>query len=437
MAFFERSALNPGVKGREVAAWAMYDFANSGYTTVVLTAVFNAYFVGVVAANAEWATFVWTLALSISCVLVMVTMPAIGAYADAHAAKKRLLLFSTVGCVLSTALLYFAQPGTVALAVLAIIVSNYFYSIGESLTAAFLPELSKPEALGKVSGWGWSFGYFGGMLSLGLCLAYVLTSQAKGATAAEFVPVTMLITAVIFGLASVPTFVLLRERATPLAIAPGQGVANTFARLKRTWNEAQNFKDFVLLLICGVFYQAGIAVVIALAAIYAEQAMKFTQIQTMILIFLVNIASALGAFGFGYAQDRIGHKRALQWTLVTWIAMVLLAGLTSTVFWFWVAATLAGLCMGSSQSCGRAMVGVLTPADRLGEFYGLWTLAVRLAAIVGPLTYGAVTWVTGGNHRLAILTTGLFFVAGLVVLAKINVGRGESVARAALADVPA
>ena len=435
MAFFERAALNPGVRGREVAAWAMYDFANSGYTTVVITAVFNAYFVGVVGAGAQWATFAWTAALSVSCLLVMVTMPAIGAYADAHGAKKRLLLLSTIGCVASTAALYFAQPGTVVLAIVAIIVSNYFYSIGESLTAAFLPELSRQEALGKVSGWGWSFGYFGGMLSLGLCLAYVLSAQARGEKAAEFVPVTMLITALIFAVASVPTFVLLRERARPQpgAQAAGAGVADAFQRLRRTWSEARHFKDFQLLLVCGVFYQAGIAVVIALAAIYAEQVMKFAQSQTMMLVFLVNIASALGAFAFGYTQDRIGHKRALQWTLVGWIVMVLLAGLTSTVAWFWLAATLAGLCMGSSQSCGRAMVGVLAPSDRLAEFYGLWTLAVRLAAIIGPLTYGIVTWVTGGNHRLAILVTSLFFVVGLLVLSRIDVRRGERVARTILA----
>ncbi|MGE0807075.1 MAG: MFS transporter, partial [Burkholderiaceae bacterium] len=195
----------------------MYDFANSGFTTVVLTAVFNAYFVGVVAGNAPWATLAWTAALALSSLLVIVTVPGIGAYADAHARKKRLLLFCTIGCVLGTAALGFAQPGTVAAALVAIIVASYFFSIGDSLIAAFLPELARPHALGKVSGWGWSFGYFGGMLALGLSLAYVLSAQAAGRTAAEFVPMTMWITATLYAVAAIPVFALLREHTPPQA----------------------------------------------------------------------------------------------------------------------------------------------------------------------------------------------------------------------------
>lgn len=451
MAIFDRDALNPGVAPREVFAWSMYDFANSGFTTVVLTAVFNAYFVGAVAGNAPWATLAWTGALALSSLLVILTMPAIGAWADARGAKKPLLLATTIGCVLGTAGLALAQPGSVALAIALVVLANWFYNTGESLIAAFLPELARPHALGKVSGWGWAFGYFGGMLTLGLSLAWVLSAQARGETAAQFVPVTMLITAAVFALASVPTFLVLRERARPQAVAIGAamagqamagqaesapagqaGAADAFARLRRTWRESGRFVDFRRLLVCGAFYQAGIAVVIALAAVYAEQAMGFKQTQTMALVFVVNIASALGAFGFGYLQDRLGHRRALALTLGGWIAMVLVAGLGTSLAMFWLAAVLAGLCMGSSQSCGRAMVGALAPAGRLAEFFGLWAMAVRVAAIVGPLTYGLVTWLTAGNHRVAILCTGLFFVAGLVLLSGIDMARGARAAREAV-----
>jgi UMF1 family MFS transporter len=145
----------------------------------------------------------------------------------------------------------------------------------------------------------------------------------------------------------------------------------------------------------------------------------------MALIFLVNVAAAIGAFGFGYVQDRIGHRRALALTLVGWIVMVLIAALTRSVVMFWLAAVLAGLCMGSSQSCGRAMVGYLTPASQLGEFFGLWALATRLSAVIGPLVYGAVTWMTSGNHRLAILATGGFFVLGLWLLRGLDMARGR------------
>lgn len=426
MGLFDRRHLNEGVRPREVFAWAMYDFANSGYTTVVLTAVFNAYFVGVVAGRASWATLAWTLALSVSYALSMVVMPPLGAWCDVRASKKRVLAASTAACVAATAALAAAGPGDVWLAVAAIILSNFFYTVGESLTAAFLPEIARGDALGKVSGWGWSFGYFGGMLTLGLSLAYVLSAQKAGQSAPQFVPVTMLITAGIYALASLVTFAWLRERAIPREGAKGEGVGVAFRRLAETWHEARRYGDFARLLACGACYQAGIAVVITLAAVYAEEVMHFKQAQTMLLVFLVNIASAVGAFAFGYWQDRLGHKRALTVTLWGWVLMVVLAYAATTAAVFWAAAVVAGLCMGSSQSCGRAMAGSLMPQDRLAEFYGLWGFATRLASIVGPITYGAVTWMTAGNHRLAILTTGVFFVVGVAILATVGERRGRA-----------
>jgi MFS transporter, UMF1 family len=150
----------------------------------------------------------------------------------------------------------------------------------------------------------------------------------------------------------------------------------------------------------------------------------------MLLIFLVNIAAAAGAFAFGFWQDRIGHVKALSVTLWGWIAMTLLALAATTPGPFWVAAVLAGLCMGSSQSAGRALAGLFAPPARLAEFYGLWTFAVRLAAIVGPITYGLVTWATGGNHRIGIASTGVFFVIGLLLLRGVDAPRGRAAAEA-------
>lgn len=429
MALFPQDALNPGVRKREVFGWAMYDFANSGYTTVVITAVFAAYFVGGIAGKAPWATFAWTAALSVSYAIVMLTMPSLGAYADLRAAKKKLLMLVTGACVLSTAALSLAQPGSVVLAMLLIIVSNTFYSYGESLTAAFLPELARPHAMGKVSGWGWGFGYFGGMLTLGICLAYVLWAQKQGVPAHEFVPVTMLVTAAIYGLASLATFRLLRERAEPNPQALRQGgLGASLQQLQQTFRQARRYRDFMWLMACAVFYQGGVAVAVALAAIYAEQVIGFQPQETMVLIFVLNLAAAGGAFAWGYLQDRIGHKLALGSTLVGWIATCVIAALTTTKGGFWWAAAIAGLCMGSSQSAGRAMAGMFAPRRQSAEFFGLWTFAIRAASIVGPLTYGAITWATGGNQRTAILSTAALFVIGLVLLAKVDVRRGREAA---------
>jgi UMF1 family MFS transporter len=425
--------LATGVKKREVWAWAMYDFANSGYTTVVITAVFNAYFVGVVAGNAPWATFAWTLALSASYLLIMLTAPLIGAHADARAAKKRWLAATTIGCVLGTAGLALAGPGGLVVAVVFLVLSNYCFGSGENLIAAFLPELAEGDSLGKVSGWGWSLGYLGGLFSLGACLAYVTWAQGQGQGAAEFVPVTMLITAVLFALASLPTFLFLRERATPLSVDHIPGFGAALERLRETWHHARRFPDMRRFMLCIVFYQAGIQAVIALAAIYAEQAMGFQTADTIKLVFLVNITAAIGAFVFGHLEDRIGHVRAIGATLVGWIVMVLLAWGAEGAAMFWVAANIAGFCLGASQSAARALVGALAPPARHAEFFGLWGLAVKFSSVLGPLTYGIVTWITGGDHRLAILVTGAWFVVGLLILRGVDAERGR---RAALESEP-
>jgi UMF1 family MFS transporter len=399
----------------------MYDFANSAYTTVVITAVFSAYFVAGVAGNAPWATFAWTAALSVSYAAILVTGPLIGAWADAHAAKKVLLLITTLGCVLFTVLLYFAQPGTVVMALVFLILSNYFFGAGENLIAAFLPELADSRAMGRVSGWGWSFGYLGGLVALGICLVYI-TAQA-GRPASETVPVTMLITAAFFALAAVPTFLWLRERAVPQ-----RQNEKAWARLMQTLRHSRQYRDLRLFLFCILFYQAGVTAVVSLAAIYAAEVMKFTMQQTIVLILVVNITAAIGAFGFGYLQDRVGHVRAVAITLAGWIVMVVVAGLSTTASSFWLAANLAGLCMGSCQAAGRAVVGYLAPPARLAEFFGLWGLAVKAASIFGPLTYGAVTLVFAGNHRLGIFVTGIYFVIGLALLRRIDVERGRAAA---------
>ena len=405
----------------------MYDFANSGYTTVVITAVFSAYFVAEVAGNAPWATFAWTAALAASYALVMLTAPVIGAYADARAAKKRLLAVTTLGCVTFTAGLALAGRGDVATGVALIILSNFFFGTGENLIAAFLPELAEGEGMGRVSGWGWSLGYLGGLVALGACLVYVTYAQAQGMPATVFVPVTMLITAAIFALASLPTFLLLKERAVA-RLGAGLPVRAAFAQLRETLRTAHRYRDLRRFLLCLVFCQAGIQTVIALAAIYAQQAMGFTTRDTLLLILVVNVTAALGAFAFGYVQDHLGHVRTIVLTLIGWIITVLLAWAAEGLALFWVAANLVGLCLGSSQSAGRALVGYLSPPGRQAEFFGLWGLAVKFSSILGPLTYGLVTWLSGGDHRLAILITGAYFVAGIFIIKGVDTVRGRAAA---------
>ncbi len=434
MAQHRSPTLKPGVLRREAWAWAMYDFANSGYTTVVITAVFNAYFVATVAGNTPWATLAWSGALALSYALIILTAPVLGAYADLACAKKRLLAISTLGCVLGTAALALVGPGDLALGMALVVASNFFFGTGENLIAAFLPELARGRAQGRLSGYGWGLGYLGGMLTLGLCLAYVAHAQGQGHTAQQFVPVTMLITAGMFALAALPTFVFLRERggADRGASFPVSGhglrltdIHQAYLRVLDSLGHARRFRDLFRFLICIVFYQAGVQAVIALAAVYAQQAMGFDTRDSILLILAVNVTAAIGAVAFGHIQDRIGHRPAIALTLAGWLQTVLLAWFATGPALFWLAAHLAGLSLGASQSGGRALVGYLSPLPHRAEFFGLWGMAVKLSSILGPITYGAAVWLTDGAHRPAMLTLGVFFVAGLLLLATVDVQRGR------------
>ena len=407
----------------------MFDFANSGYTTVVITTIFNAYFVSVVARNQDWGTFAWTATLAVSYALIIITAPILGIYADVYAAKKRMLFFTTIGCIFFTLLLSFVGPGDLWLAIFLIIFANFFFGSGENLIAAFLPEIAKSTSLGKISGWGWSLGYIGGIVSLGCSFAYVHWAQEQGQQSELFVPVTLLITAFLFAVSCTPTFLYLRERAQPQQLLHNHSVVSeVFSRLGNTIKQVRNFRDLTRFLICLIFYQAGIQTVVVTAAIYAQQVMSFDHSDTILLVVLVNVTAALGAFVFGNIQDRIGHIPTIALTLIGWMIMIILAWGAQDRTMFWIAANIAGLCLGASQSAGRALVGYFSPLLRRAEFFGLWGLAVKLSSIIGPITYGLVSWISQGDHRLAMLITGSYFIIGLLILMGVNVQRGRHAA---------
>ena len=415
---------------RELLAWAFYDFANSGYTTVVLTTIYGAYFVAVVAGAVDarspgTATLLWTCAVAVANFCVLLSGPVVGSIADHLATKKRFLLFTTVICVVATALLGFAGPGDLALAMGLLIVSGIAFASGENLIAAFLPEITSSERMGRVSGYGWSLGYLGGLLTLGCCLAYINWATRHGQQAVDYVPVILLITAGIFALAAAPTFLWLRERAKPQPLPAGLSHLRLGLRqVRRTLVHAAHYRDLFRFLCCLVAFQSGVATVVVIAAIYAQEVMGFDSQQLILLIMVVNLTAAGGAFLFGFAQDRYGSVLTLAVAIAIWVLAICVVLLADTAGDLWLAGNLMGLAMGGSQAGGRALIGRLTPVTRSAEFFGLWGLAGRAAAILGPLSYGAVSRLTGGDHRLALLSTLFFFVAGLLLLLSVDEERG-------------
>jgi len=419
---------------KELLAWALYDFANSGYTTVVQTTIFSAYFVGVVAGAAQDATpglstLLWSLAIGIANLIVMIGGPLIGAIADQRACKKRFLLISSVGCILSTALLAIVGPGDIGLGMMMVTLSAVMFAFGENLIAAFLPEIVAEKNMGKMSGYGWSLGYLGGLLTLGICLAYITWAKQQELPETHFVPVTLLITAAIFAMTATPTFLWLRERAMPVALT--QGLSNlqiSYARLAHTFKEAARFRDLLWFLITLGVYQSGVSTVVVLSAVYAREVMGFDTPSLIMLIMVVNVTAAVGAFICGHLQDRIGSVPTLAITLLIWIVAVMVALVADQPAHMWIAGNIIGLAMGASQAVGRALVSKFSPTERAGEFLGLWGFVNRFSAIIGPLSYGLINYWSHGNHRMSLLSTLTFFIVGLVLLLKVNESRGKAAA---------
>ncbi|MBX9695466.1 MAG: MFS transporter [Cyanobacteria bacterium] len=403
---------NAKITSREILSWAMFDVANSSYVTVVNTAIFNAYFVGVVAGSlgAGKATFLLTVCIAISNALIVLTAPIVGTIADFSASKKKLLFFSSVSLVIGTLLLVTIGPGEVALAVCVLALSNFMYGTGENLIAAFLPEIASQENMGRVSAFGWTLGYFGGLVTLGLCLAYVAWAEGQGQKSSDYVPITMLIVAAIFSIASTPTFLVLKERAKAIQLPDGKNYFQVgFDRLKETIGRASHYRDLFVFLLALMSFTAGSTTVAIMAAVFAKEVMGFKTSDTILMLMMSQVAGSAGAYSFGALQDKLGSVKTVALSLVVWIIAVGTVLLAQDRTVFWCAAVLMGAAMGASQSAGRALVGQFSPPERSAEFFGLWGLAVKLAAIIGPIVYGGLTYLTGGNYRLGLVSTILFF----------------------------
>lgn len=397
----------PPVKTREIFGWCCYDFANSAFTTIIITVVYAVYFTGVVAEGDARAPGWWGTALAVSQLAVIVLAPLIGALADVTACKKRWLMTMAVACAAATMALFFAGPGDIWLALALVVLANIAFSLGENLCASFLPEISTPENVGRISAYGWSFGYLGGLLSLVLALVIINSGEGR-------VPWTFVMTGGFFLLAVLPTL-MLRERArrrTPPKSTAAWRLG--WAQLVQMKRELPKHRTLLIFFGSMLLFMAGLTAVVAFASVFATTVLGMTQAEIIGLFVLLQLAGVAGAYGFGVLQDRAGPRLALVLSLLQWIVVCVWAAFCTTKTEFYVIGVLAGSAMGSLQSGARAVVATLTPPGRAGEFFGYWGFFGKLAAVIGQPVFG---WLAAWHgYRTAVLANAGFFVAGLVVL---------------------
>ena len=410
------------VPRREVWSWAMFDFANSSYTTIVVSVAFGVYFTRLVAPK-DSADFLWGLGILLGNLIVLLVSPVIGAIADDSGRKKLFLAGTYATCVVGTALLWFATPGHVASAMVFFVLSFVGFSFGENLAAAFLPEISTPETIGRISGLGWGLGYFGGLL----CLVLVRPLIRGGYTLENLanLRLTWIVTALFFLVAALPTFLILRERAPRGTGSAMEYVRAGFRRLADTGRSVRHFSELVKFLSVFFLYSMGLTSVIAFAGIFAVNTLGFTPDEQIVLFIALQLTSAGGAFAFGFLQDRLGAGRTIQIALVLWILVCGGTWLCYTKGLFWIIALIAGLGIGSLQSVSRGLVGLFSPVEKSGEFFGFWGLAGKGAYMLGPPIFGAISSATG-SQRIAMLSTALFFVVGFIGMFFIDERRGHA-----------
>ncbi len=440
---FQARKERPRAPKKEIFGWAMFDFANQAYTLLIITVIFPVLFTTVIVGDGgddyRLGNLLWSIALSISYLMVVLTGPVLGAIMDFRASKKRFLFYSYIVTVISSSALYLVEPGMIILGVILLVISNYAYSIGETIIAAFLPNLGPPKDMGKISGFGWSIGYVGGLFSAGFVILYLGEPTADNFDRIRFVgPLAGLF----FLLAAIPTFVWLREYGEKQRLPRGESyVSLGFSRLGRTINEIGKFKDLSVFLISVFFEMAGIYIVISFTFIYGDQIVQWDEEVRILMFVIVQITAAVGAFLFGFVQDKIGALVTNIFILFLWFVGVM--GIYSVLditewlnaafqaefeeqYVFLFIGLIAGLCLGSSQSASRTLVSLFTPDAKAAEFFGFWGLFYKMAGIFGVIGLGLLQAQIGLQKSL-LFCAALFLIA-MVICFFVSQKRGEQAA---------
>jgi len=428
---------------KEIFGWAMFDFANQAYTTLIITVIFGVTFTRLIVGDApdfRLGNLLWSISLCVSYALVVLLAPVCGAIMDHASSKKRFLFASYVLTVISTACLYFITPGMIILGMILIIISNFAYSIGEAFIAGFLPGLGPPEALGKISGFGWALGYIGGLFCTGIVLLGLGGIEESNFDNLRF---TGPLAALFFMLGAIPTFLWLKEKKGPNTPLPVfSHISRGFARLRSTLNDLPAFRDLGFFLLSLFFAMAGLYIIISFTFIYGDQVIGWDPKFQMLMFVLTQVTAACGALLFGLLQNRIGAKITFNLTLWLWIFSITLIYFTiditqilNRIFQtslepqhvFLLVGCLAGLGLGAVQSCGRTLVGMFTPDNKGAEFFGFWGMTIKLAAIFGILGLGILQSFVG--LQAAVLLCLAFFAMSLFINVFVSEERGVATAR--------
>jgi MFS transporter, UMF1 family len=397
------------------AAWALYDFANTIFSFAIVSFAMGPWATSFLGETN--GTLAFTVASSASVALNALVSPVLGAMSDRTGGRKSYLLVFTVLCIVPTALIGLVGIG---IGLLAFAIANFAYQAALIYYDALLPDVALPSARGRLSGVGVALGYLGTIVA---GLLYGLTTDRNGdTTAASFVLV-----AALFAVFAIPIFVLVRERPRPGARFHAADAINSFGQLAATVAHARRRPGLLRFIVGRFFYSDPVNTAIVVMSAFATQAIGFTSGEALNILLLLTVVAVIASFGWGWLSDRIGPKRTLLWVLVSWTGGLLLLGLVLDKIPFLLAGAVLGSGLGGVAVTDRLLLLRLARPEQVGEMLGLYGLAGKFSAVIGPIAYGSIVALLLGPlgkvaYQVAILSLLVLMVIGFAIVRRVPEG---------------
>ena len=413
---------------KAIWGWALYDFGNSAFFTVIVTFTYGVFFAEEIVPEGTIGSVVWANGLTVAALIIAVSSPFLGALADRGGHRRRYLFITTAVAILGTALLYFPTPGEVRLALMIFVVANVGAELGGVFYNSYLPEISTPDNIGKISGYGWSLGYLGGLLVMGIMLVGFIQPETPwfGIPAGEEalfqnVRATTLVVAVWFAVFAIPIFLWVPEPEHGGAPPLGELLRGTVRQLRHTFQDIRRYGQVARLLAARMIYNDGLGMIFSIGAIYTIEVFDFTLTQAMQFGLVIQVAAGLGALAMGFLDDHIGGKKTILISLIGLSLAVLWATLapaesTTSVY---MAGLAIGIFMGPNQASSRSLLGRFVPREKETEFFGFFAFSGKSTAFVGTIVYASMT-TAFGNPRYGVGAIIVFFVIGGLILATVD-----------------
>lgn len=428
-----RSALGT----REQVGWYFYDWANSAFSTTVVSVFLGPYLTSVTRAAADSSGFVHPLGIpvradaffpymvSLSVLLQVVVLPLMGAIVDYTHLKKRLMgVFAYIGAF-ATMGLYFLQGDNYLLGGLLFLIANLSFGASIVCYNAFLPEIATPNERDKVSSVGWALGYLGGGLLLLLNLIFFSMSDRFGIDSGTAVRISLASAGMWWALFTLLPLSRLQNRQPMRRLPTGERYLTVgFKQLGRTLRGLPRYRHTMLFLIAYLLYNDGIQTIIALSAQFGSEELGMTADELPALFLMVQFVAFFGALGFGYLARWIGAKRAIVLSLFIWTGVTVFAysPLLQTGGQFFILGAVIAAVLGGSQALSRSLFSQMIPQGQETEYFSLYEVSERGTSWLGPLFFGLAIQFTD-SYRIAVLVVGIFFIAGLILLPMVNVRR--------------